>query len=152
RLWAEYKTDDLASGICAEALANQLAVHLLRNYSTQSVTALPIATSKLSPKALQRALDYIEANLSSDLTIAGIANVLSMSVSHFAHGFKSSTGVAPHFYVMERRIEQAKILLGTPGLSVANVAHLCGFSTHSHFSVTFQRLTGKTPTVFRREA
>jgi AraC family transcriptional regulator len=148
-LWNEYQTNDLASAICAEALGNQLAVRLLRNYSTAEAIAPP-PSSKLSARALKRAMDYVESNLASDLTLEEIARALAMSAGHFAHAFKNATGMAPHRYVVERRIEAAKLLLRESELPIGNLASLVGFSTHSHFCATFQRLVGESPRSFRR--
>jgi len=149
QLCDELRTQDLASGICAESIGDLLAIHLLRKYS--SVGYAPrAAPGKLSAKALKRALDYIEANLANDLTIHEIATMLTMSTSHFAHAFKISTGIAPHRYVIERRVELAKTLLRDTSLSIAHVAGQVGFSTHSHFCTTFQRVTAESPRAFRR--
>jgi len=146
----EYLTEDLASRICAESLGNQLAVHLLRNYSTLA-KGPQLLVNRLSARAHKRALDYIEANLANDLSIGEIASALSMSAGHFAHAFKNTTGIAPHRYVMERRIELAKSLLRETNLPVENIANLAGFSTHSHFCITFQKLAAETPSAYRRK-
>ena len=148
RLWNEYVTQDIASGIYAEAIGIQLAVHMLRKYSTMR-SAAPPPSGELSQTAYERAVDYIEANLANDLTIQGMADELAMSASHFAHSFKLTTGIAPHRYVMERRIEYAKALLRETTIPIANLSTRAGFSTHSHFCVMFQRLTGQTPSAFR---
>lgn len=132
----------------AEALATQLAVHLLRRYGAASISALkPIP--KLSPRNLQRALDYIDANLREDISLAGVARALSMSPGHFAHAFKESTGSAPHRFVIARRIELAKSLLRDTDLPITQIAHQIGCASHSHFSVIFLRMTGRTPRSFR---
>jgi AraC family transcriptional regulator len=150
QLWDEYLTEDVASRICAESLGNQFAVHLLRNYSTLAKgPQLPL--NRLSVRAHKRALDYIEANLANNLSIGEIAGALSMSRGQFAHAFSNTTGIAPHRYVMERRIELAKSLLRETNLPVENIANLAGFSTHSHFCATFQKLTAETPSAYRRK-
>ena len=73
-----------------------------------------------------------------------------MSAGHFAHAFKSTTGIAPHRYVIERRLELAKSLLRQTQLPISAVAMRSGFTTQSHFSVTFQHVTAQTPSAFRR--
>ena len=148
QLWSEYLTQDIASGICAESIAMQLAIQLLRNYSTLAKASQPLS-GNLSPRTYERAVEYVEANLPNDLTIQSIASELSMSASHFAHSFKQTTGITPHRYVMERRVEFAKALLRETDIPIANLPTRVGFSTHSHFCVTFQRLTGQTPSAFR---
>ena len=150
QLWDEFRTADLGSGICAEALAHQLCVRLLRKYSNFGRVAQPPPLT-LSKKALSLATDYIEGNLASDLTIEEIARALSMSAGHFSHAFKGATGVAPHHYVIERRIEFAKTLLLETDLPIATIASRAGFSTHAHFCTTFRRLTAISPSVFRRK-
>ena len=149
RLWNEYQSQDLASGMCAESLGIQFAVHLLRKYSTMRQPSQSVP-GELSPTAYERAIDYIESNLANDLTIQDIADELSMSASHFAHSFRQTAGVAPHQYVMERRVEVAKSLLRETALPIANLSTRVGFSTHSHFCVMFQRLTGQTPSAYRK--
>ena len=144
----EYRTQDFASGVNAEALANQLAVHLIRRYSSLR-TSEPAVTSKLSASALRRAVDYIDANLANDLTIGDIADALSISATHFAHAFKGATGIPPHRYIMTQRIELAKRLLRDTRLPIASVAVQAGFSTHAHFCVLFQRMTGLRPSAYR---
>jgi AraC family transcriptional regulator len=107
RLLAELKAEGLASRMYVESLANQLAIHLLRHYS--SAKKLPEDPSTRLPRyKLQRATDYINENLREDLTLERISEALSMSPYHFAHLFKQSAGLAPHRYVIQRRMERAK--------------------------------------------
>jgi AraC family transcriptional regulator len=87
-----------------------------------------------------------------DLTVEVIAEALSMSSSHFARAFKQTTGLAPHHYVLERRIEKAKSLLRETDEAIGEIAHQIGFATASHFSVAFQRYMARTPRQYRRDA
>lgn len=151
RLLEEFRTEEFANGIYVETLARQLAIQLLRRYSTLRELAEPQAR-KLSRSKLQRATDYIDDNLCGDLTVEVIAEALSMSASHFARAFKQTTGLAPHHYVLERRIERAKSLLRETDQAIAEIALQIGFSTASHFSVAFQRYMARTPRQYRRDA
>lgn len=151
QLWDEYLTDDLASGICAESLGVLLVVRLLRKHSTVAGNSEPLS-SRLPGRALERAVDYIEANLANDLSLTDIAAALSMSAGHFARSFRKTTGIAPHRYVLERRLELAERLLRDTELPVSVVAGRAGFTTSSHFCVSFQKRTGRTPSAFRRTA
>jgi len=62
--------------------------------------------------------------------------------------------VSPHRFLVRRRIEQARALLAAETLSIAEIARSVGFRTPSHFTTTFRRVTGITPSVYRsgREA
>ena len=74
---------------------------------------------------------------------------MALSPGHFSHAFRQATGVAPHRYVLERRVERAKTLLRDSDMPIIEIAHLVGCSSHSHFSVLFNRITGMTPRQFR---
>jgi len=150
RLLAELNAEGLASRMYVESLANQLAIHLLRHYS--SAKKLPEDSSNRLPQyKLQRAMDYINDNLREDLSLERISDALSMSPYHFAHLFKQSAGLAPHGYVIQRRMERAKSLLRDTDLSITQIAHQVGCSNQSHFSTVFRRFTGQTPRRYRSE-
>jgi AraC family transcriptional regulator len=151
RLVGELKADALAGRLYAESLAAELAVHLLRHYSTAS-KLVNGAPSMLPRYKLQRVTDYINDNLREDLTLGKISAVLSMSPYHFAHAFRQTTGLAPHRYVIQRRIERARFLLRETDLSITEIANEVGYANQSNFSVVFHQFTGQTPRSFRNEA
>jgi AraC family transcriptional regulator len=131
-----------------EALGAVLAEHLLRHHGT----AMPKVSeewSGLPPARWRRVLEYLDANLERDLTLRDLAREAGTSVFHFARLFKHRTGLSPHRYLLQRRIDQARSLLGDRNLSIADVALRCGFAHPSHFSDTFRRVTGVTPRAYR---
>jgi AraC family transcriptional regulator len=74
-----------------------------------------------------------------------------LSQHHFCRAFKQSFGVPPHRYHVQRRIEQAKLLLTDRAISITDIGLTVGYSQTSSFSVAFRKLTGWTPTEYRRE-
>jgi len=151
RLLEEFRTGEFANGMYVEALASQMVIQLLRDYSTLPHLSAP-RVRKLSRSRLARTTEFIDDNLCRDLTVAAIASALSMSASHFARAFKQSTGLSPHHYVLERRIEKARSLLRDTDRAVADIAAQVGFSAASHFSVAFSRYVGVSPREYRRRA
>lgn len=133
----------------AEALGAALAEHIVRKYAAgtpaprESRGALPV-------RLVRRISEYIDAHLDRDITLHDLASEAEMSVFHFARSFKGRTGLAPHQYILNRRIKLARSLLTDPVLSVGDVAVRCGFVYRSHFSDTFHRVMGMTPTEYRR--
>jgi AraC family transcriptional regulator len=103
----------------------------------------------LSNKKLTRVLDLIESDLSENLSLSILANAAGLSEYHFLRMFKQSTGVTPHQYVINQRIERAKGLLQRTDMTVTEIAYLLGFSTPAHFSHHFRRKTGVTPSDLR---
>lgn len=143
-LLSESQAAGFASHLYVESLAKQLAIHLIRHYSTISAPVEDFRAQLPSYK-LRRATEYINANLGEHLTLSKISDALAMSPCHFAHVFKQATGLPPHRYVMERRIERAKSLLRETDLSVAEIAKQVGYSNQCHFSVVFHKFTGEAP-------
>ena len=133
----------------AEGLAATLSVHLLRNYGTSERTPVQ-HKGGLTPLQMRRVMEYIDAHLADELGIIELAEIAKLSPHHFGEAFKSSVGISPHRFVIERRIRQALHLLHNKDRSIAEVARIVGFSSQSHFTTNLRRLTGMTPGRFRR--
>ena len=147
RLLTGLELEGADSHLYVDTLTCELAVHLLARYTTTVVQEWPRA--QLSPHKLRRTIEYIDEYLCNQLTLASMANAVALSPGHFAHAFREATGVAPHRYVLERRVERAKELLRQSDLPITEIASRVGCSSHSHFSVLFNRVTGLTPRQFR---
>ena len=98
---------------------------------------------------LRRVTEFIDDNLARALPLADLSAEAHMSQYHFARLFKESTGLPPHRFVVQRRIERACELLAAGQMSIDAIARAVGFRTRSHFSMMFHRLTGSPPTVYR---
>jgi len=104
----------------------------------------------LSRQVLQRACDHIDRHLGDEMSLSAIARVAGMSRFHFARLFRASTGHSPMAYLLRRRIERSKSLLGRRDLAICEIAATLGFSDQSHFSRTFRKIEGMTPKQFAR--
>lgn len=148
-LGAELESDSSLGRLYAESLANVLVVHLLRNYSA-SKQPLRDAIGELPRHKLRRATEFINDDLGRDVTLTEVAACVEMSPYHFARMFKQSTGLAPHQYLLEQRIERAKTLLSETVLPIAEIAYRLGFASQSHFTALFRRFTSTTPKAYRK--
>jgi AraC family transcriptional regulator len=153
-LKAEVEAEGLLGGrLYAESLATALAITLIRDHSSLVRTATKEAAHKraggLSKRALKDAIDYVGDNLKKDLTLAEISGAAHMSPYHFSRLFKESTGLTPHRYVIERRVQRAKGLLSGTALPIAEIAISCGFANQSHLNRHFKRLLGVNPKALR---
>jgi AraC family transcriptional regulator len=135
------------SRITTETIALELASHLISAHSTYEPPQMGRAPT-MAPNRLKRAEDYMLANLQSDMSLQDIADAAGMSLFHFAKAFKQATGHAPHQYLREHRVQQARALLHDAKLSIGEVATRVGF-THSHFTEVFAKHMGMTPSKFR---
>ncbi len=137
-----------------EDLADRLAVHLLGHHSNLGRPAAgrlrPLA-GRLSLGRLNTALEYLEAHLlDGDVSLAALAGAVGVDRFWFARLFRRSTGLAPHQYVLGRRVERAKALLRATDLPLAQVAALAGFADQAHLHRHFRRWVGVTPGAFPR--
>ena len=144
-LLGELRSDGLMGRLYVESLSQALVIHLLRHYSgvPQIITSV---NRKLTPAQTQQAVDYIHAHLDQDLSLMQIAEIINISPTYFASLFKHAIGISPHQYVIQQRVEQAKSLLKSKtDLSITDIALQVGFSSQSHLTQQFRRLTGITP-------
>lgn len=100
---------------------------------------------------VQKALTYIDANLSGELTLGGLAKLLRLSPGYLSALFHRETGVTLAGHIIAQRMKAALRLLGTTRLQVQTVAQLCGFSDPNYFGKQFKRFYGVTPLQYRRE-
>jgi len=132
-----------------EALSIALAYELMR--MNDSVSPLVSRIRGGLPNWQQKKLtQYIDEHLAEDISLSSLAELARLSPYHFSHAFKQSFGVPPHRYLTCRRIERAKSLLANRKLSVTEIGLDVGFSETSSFTSAFHKVTGETPTDYRR--
>jgi len=110
-----------------------------------------VAQGGLAGWQLRRITAFMNEHAHQDLALEELAALAGLSAKHFARAFRQSTGVPPHRWLIERRIERAKKLLITGDLGLAEIAVACGFADQSHFTAAFRRGMGVTPGAFRKE-
>lgn len=147
-LQAEMRSGGICGQLYVESLTNILAIHLLRNYSAQT-PQVKRYTGGLSKQKLEQALEYIHAHL-AEVSLSAIAAEVGMSQYHFSRLFKQSTGLTPHQYTIERRLETAKRLLAVTNLPITEISLSLGFASHSQFTAFFRKYTAMTPSMYRQ--
>jgi AraC-like DNA-binding protein len=140
---------DDANDQFVDRVTTALNIHFARAYGGMQFPP-PLANGGLTPWQLRLARDTINANLDGDLSLEQIANECRLSVSHFARAFTRSTGISPHRWLMQRRVDVAKDLMLTTDSSLVEIALKCGFSDQSHFTRVFAEATGETPGRWRQ--
>jgi AraC family transcriptional regulator len=128
---------------------------LLDREPAVSHVAAPAPGVQLRPGGLaawqaKRALDHIEANLGAKMAIEDMANLVTLSKSHFSRAFKCSLGSSPMAYVAARRVERAKLMMTSTRERLTDIALACGFADQSHLNRCFRRVLGTSPGLWRR--
>jgi AraC family transcriptional regulator len=132
----------------ADSLASALAVRLVALQSRGRATA-PAPARALPAWRLRHVIEYIDAHLDQDLTLAELAAVAQFSPSHFKALFKQATGMPVHRFVLERRVERARLRLLEGRKSNTDIALEAGFAHPSHMARSLRRLLGLTPAQLR---
>jgi AraC family transcriptional regulator len=133
----------------SDYIALAFFAHIVRTYGSVSAQGRN-ARGGLAPWQMQRARDFINANLAGDPSISQVADACGLSASYFVRAFKQAAGVPPHRWLTQQRVERAKELLQDPGRELSDIAQLCGFVDQSHFTRVFSRSEGYSPGRWRR--
>ncbi len=92
---------------------------------------------------------YIDENLSDEMSVASIAKQFYLSETHVIRIFRDKYGVTPKQYLLRSKIEQSKLMLIDTSLQIKEIAMILHFADSYHFSHTFKRFTGVSPEKFR---
>lgn len=147
RQLARSLVEEIGQGTVDRLLADSLMAALAMRVAQR--VAPPPPEPDLPPPRLRRVLDYIEAHLDRELTLAELAGVACLSPCHLSRSFKQAIGTGPQRYTVRRRVERAKALLRGSDASLASIAAAVGFADQSHFTAAFRQETGLTPGRFR---
>lgn len=101
---------------------------------------------------IHNALLYIQKNFKQPITIDDITAHIKMSKYHFIRLFKRQMGITPYAYLINYRINQAKILLQTTTQSLFDISYAVGYKSKSNFVAQFKSIVGVTPAKYRAES
>ncbi|MDE1146470.1 MAG: helix-turn-helix transcriptional regulator [Azospirillaceae bacterium] len=88
-------------------------------------------------------------SLDAPIPLKDVAEACQLSVSQLVRAFRTSVGLTPHQWLINHRLDRAKVLLDG-GHPLVDIAAACGFSDQSHFTRTFTRRLGIAPGAWRR--
>jgi AraC family transcriptional regulator len=118
-------------------------------YQRQGITPGARARRRRDVDLVEAARNVIARNFKDNLSLSEIARQVESSVFHLARIFKARTGFSLHAYRNQLRLRAALERLAEPGVDLIHIALDLGFSSHSHFTETFRRSFGKTPSAVR---
>ncbi|MET2830938.1 AraC family transcriptional regulator [Mesorhizobium shangrilense] len=99
----------------------------------------------LSVRSARRVQEFLNENFSRKLALAEMAAVCNLSSYHFVRAFSRTFGAPPHQYVLDLRLDFAEGMLADSRITIADIAHLSGFSSQSHFTTVMKKYRGVTP-------
>jgi AraC family transcriptional regulator len=134
--------------VLADGMRTTLAAHLIGHYTVDRWQP-PERLPTLDPRRLQRVLDFLDANLGGDISLADLAAEACLSPYHFSRLFRDATGLSPHRYMTDRRIESACAQLARTDTPLCAIALDNGFGSQANFTRSFRKATGTTPGQYR---
>jgi AraC family transcriptional regulator len=141
---------DGAPDLYAAGAARWLLTHLLSSQAKWRHLADDTRmAASITDRRLARVIEYMTAHLCDALTLDQMASEAGISVHHFGRRFRESTGMGPAAYLTLLRMAQAKLLLRTTDLAIAEVGVQCGYPKASAFATAFLRHAGTTPSRYR---
>jgi len=130
-------------------LTDLLATRLLAAHTGAPITFQP-TLGGLAPGVLRRAIERLRSDSDADVSLAALAADAGLSRFHFCRAFKESTGLSPHAWLRQHRLEQAMNMLRDSDEAVVSIAAALGYSTQTAFAAAFRKLTGETPSDWRK--
>jgi len=127
-----------------------LSAHLLQRYGVLWRPAQP-SKGGLAPWQKRRASELLHENLQGRIRLGDIARECGLSVSHFARSFKIAFGISAHQWLIHHRIDCAKQLMTSTGLSLTEIADRAGFNDQAAFTRSFHQIAGISPGRWRRD-
>lgn len=149
----EMSAEQFGHAAMLDALVRQIVIHLLRCHLTVRKSD-QIELSRAGPvdRRLRRAIEFMHDNFGREIALEEIASAAYLSEYHFARFFKQISGVTPHVYLANLRMERARKLLAETALPISEIASAVGYHSQSHFTKMFKSVTGVTPRAYREAA
>jgi AraC-like DNA-binding protein len=141
---------DRASRLFVDHITTGIGIHVVASYGGITCRE-PRAKGGLAAWQERRVKEVMDARLNGDVSVKALAAECELSIAHFSRAFRASTGMAPHQWLMLRRIEATKSLMRRRDLALSEIAVACGFADQSHFTRAFSKATGISPGAWRRD-
>lgn len=145
----ELENPQFGDDLVGDALAQMIGIRLIRAHSSRTGQKID-KTASLPAWRLKKVFDAIEERLEVGVSLEELAAVVGLSKFHFARSFKSATGMPPHRFILGRRLQRAKDMLGNAEISIAEIALSSGFASQEHLTTCFRKQLGTTPAQYRR--
>jgi AraC family transcriptional regulator len=145
---AEVDSGSQANQLYIESLATAIVLHIYRYYSKDD-RPIKDPSGGLSKSLLKEIHEYINENLSENVSLVELAALAKMSTSHFSRLFKQTFEQSPYQYITHCRIERAKKLLSQVDVRIADIPQQVGFYDQSQFTNAFRKSVGVTPKKYR---
>lgn len=147
----ELDSGGIGGSMYVDSIRNQLCIHMLRTYAGVAFRRYN-NFGKLSPHQCRLIDDFIDENISSNISLEQLADLLGLRVFSLIRKFQSTLETSPHAYVMQKRVERACKMLSNSESPLKVIAANSGFADQSHMTRVFRKMLNATPGSLRRSS
>ncbi|MNQ13510.1 Transcriptional activator NphR [compost metagenome] len=143
-----------ADPLFVDHLAMAAQIHMMQAYGCGApdyAPDMPPARGGLAGWQETLAKEMLAADLLADVSISDVAQGCGLSRSYFIKAFRQTVGTTPHRWLLECRVDKAKLLLLNSDVPVSDIARDCGFSDQAHLTRVFASTVGAPPAAWRRQ-
>jgi len=127
-------------------------LEIFARHISELAARISVIPEMSEPDAIRRSREYIRKNSDDRISLDQVASVANMSASHFCRVFKKATDMNFSEYVARVRVEKAKKMLLESNYTMTHIAFDTGFNSVTDFNRTFKKITGETPTGYRKQS
>ena len=98
---------------------------------------------------IKKIIDYMNENYINGISCDELSKLMNTGKFNFIRTFKAKIGKTPYEYLLDLKIEKAKKMIKTNDYTITEISLMCGFSSHSHFTSTFKKRMGISPTKYK---
>lgn len=131
-----------------ENLSLLIAGNLIRQIK-HNIPSKPRVSQSGAKEDIKKVVDYMNENCTSGVSCTELSDLIKMGKHSFLRNFKAQMDKTPYEYLLDLKIEKAKKMLKANEYTITEISLMCGFSSHSHFTATFKKKTGISPTEYR---
>lgn len=106
---------------------------------------------RLDDRTRAHVLAFVERELARAIRVQDLADLCGVSASSFTRSFRTTQGVTPRQWIIQRRVTRAQTMMASSALALIDIAMACGFSEQSHFNRQFRKVVGMSPGAWRRQ-
>lgn len=146
---AEYESMQKGYEMMIKSLLLRFFTLIFRNIPENSDSGKGISRNAVDK--IRNILLYIDMNYYENIDLKLLEEKFEISRPYLCNTFKSLTGISPVNYIIRRRITEAKQKLVSTEKSIIEISEECGFNSLSNFNSLFKRMTGLTPSSYRKK-
>lgn len=148
----EIELKDEGYELICQDLLEVLVLRLMRQTGLSFLTKKPEHRRPGSKPSKECATvrHYIDNHFKENINLNLLSELVHVNKYYMVHSFTKEYGISPINYLISRRIEESKYLLGDTDHSLSQISHMLGFSSPSYFSQSFRRLEGMSPMEYRK--